>query len=149
MPQSLASVYVHVVFSTKQRMPFLTPELRAQLYPYLGGTALGAGTKVLAVGGMPDHVHMLVSFGREVTIAETVKTLKGGSSRWVHDRFPSLPFQWQSGYGAFSIGFRDLDALRSYIANQESHHAYADYQCEFRGLLRDHGVEWDEKYVWD
>ena len=149
MPQSLASVYVHIVFSTKQRMPFITPELREQLYPYLGGTALGSGTKVLNIGGMPDHVHLLVSFGREVTIAETVKTLKGGSSRWVHDRFPSLPFLWQSGYGAFSIGYRELGGLRNYIANQETHHTTATYQDEYRDLLREHGMEWDEKYVWD
>src|SRR4051812_30279333 len=90
VPQSLASVYLHVVFSTKNRTPLITPGIRARLYPYLAGIALGNGTKLLGLGGMPDHVHILMSSGREVTIADTVKTLKSGSSRWVHDTFSTL-----------------------------------------------------------
>jgi putative transposase len=100
MPQSLASVYLHVVFSTKNRVPLITPELAPRLYQYLAGTALGNETKLIDVGGVADHVHLLLSFGREVKIADVVKTLKGGSSRWVNDTFGAEQFAWQSGYGS-------------------------------------------------
>jgi REP element-mobilizing transposase RayT len=149
MPQSFASVYLHIVYSTKKREPFITTELRTKLYAYLRTTAQGTGTKLLDIGGMPDHVHLLLSFGREVTIAEAVKTIKGASSRWVHDKFPHLPFEWQAGYGSFSVGFPELPALRVYIANQETHHTSVTFQDEYRELLSRHGLEWDEKYVWD
>ena len=149
MPQSFASVYLHIVYSTKKREPFITPELRTQLYPYLAATAQHNGTKTLDIGGMPDHVHLLLSFGREVTIADVVKAIKGTSSRWVHDMFPHIPFEWQAGYGSFSVGFPELPALRAYIANQETHHKNVTFQDEYRELLSRHGLEWDEKYVWD
>ncbi|MBX9625209.1 MAG: IS200/IS605 family transposase [Gemmataceae bacterium] len=150
MPQSLASVYLHVVFSTKNRVPAITPDLRPRLYPYLAGIALGSGTKLLDAGGVADHVHLLVSLGRELTIADLVKTLKAGSSRWVHDTFPGRrDFAWQAGYGAFSVGFPELGAVRAYIAGQEEHHRAASFQDEFRALLTRHGVAWDERYVWD
>src|SRR5436309_10700974 len=149
MPQSLASVYLHIVFSAKNRAPFITPEIAARLYPYLAATALGNGTKALDVGGMPDHVHLLLSFGRGEAIADVVKTLKAGSSRWVHDTFPDLrEFAWQNGYGAFSVGYRELPAVRAYIAGQEEHHRKTSFQDEYRGLLRAHGLEWDERYLW-
>jgi REP element-mobilizing transposase RayT len=150
MPQSLASVYLHVVFSTKNRAPLITPDLARRLHPYLAAIALGNGTKALDIGGMPDHVHLLLSFGREVTIAETVKKLKGSSSRWVHDTFPGhRAFAWQNGYGAFSVGYPEMGAVRAYIATQEEHHREATFQDEYRILLRRHGLEWDERYVWD
>ncbi|MBX9626468.1 MAG: IS200/IS605 family transposase [Gemmataceae bacterium] len=150
MPQSLASVYLHVVFSTKHRAPAITPDLRPRLYPYLAGTALGSGTKLLDAGGVADHVHLLVSLGRELTIADLVKTLKAGSSRWVHDTFPGRrDFAWQAGYGAFSVGFPELGAVRAYIDSQEDHHRATPFQGEFRALLTRHGVAWDERYVWD
>ena len=150
MPQSFASVNLHVVFSTKNRAPAITPDLRQRLYQYLAGTALGNGTKLLDVGGVPDHVHLLLSFGREVTIAETVRTLKAGSSRWVHDAFPGrADFAWQAGYGAFSVGYPELAAVQAYIAGQEQHHQSETFQDEYRRLLTRHGIEWDERYVWD
>jgi REP element-mobilizing transposase RayT len=150
MPQSLASVYLHVVFSTKNRAPFITPDLGARLHPYLTAIVIGNGTKVLDVGGVADHVHLLLSFGRSEKIADVVRDIKAGSSRWVHDTFPRLrDFAWQNGYGAFSVGFRELPAVRAYIAGQEEHHRRASFQDEYRGLLREHGIEWDELYVWD
>jgi putative transposase len=150
MPQSLASVYLHLVFSTKNRAPLISPELRKRLYPYLTAIDLGRGTKTLDIGGVADHVHILVSFGREMTISDTAKTLKTASSRWIHDTFPNLrEFGWQNGYGAFSIGYPDLDDLRAYFARQEEHHKTRTYQDEYRALLRRYGLEWDERYVWD
>ena len=150
MPQSLASVYLHVVFSTKNRAPQITPEIAPRLYQYLTATALGNETKLLDIGGMPDHVHLLLSFGRTVTVADTVKTLKGGSSRWVHDTFgDSYQFAWQTGYGVFSVGYPELGAVRTYIANQAEHHHETTYQDEFRAILTQHGKKWDEHFVWD
>ena len=150
MPQSLASVYLHVVFSLKNRAPFITPDLARRLHQYLAATALGNGTKALDIGGMPDHIHLLLSFGREVTIADTVKTLKAGSSRWVHDTFSSRhEFAWQNGYGVFSVGYPELGAVRAYITGQEEHHRQTTFQDEYRELLRRHGMEWDDRFVWD
>jgi putative transposase len=150
MPQSLASVYLHFVFSTKNRAPLITADLRKRLYPYLAGTALGNETKMLDIGGVEDHIHLLVSFGRQVTIADTVKTLKAASSRWVHDAFPNMrEFAWQNGYGAFSIGYPDLSDLKAYFARQEEHHKTVSFQDEYRGFLRRYGLSWDERYVWD
>ena len=150
MPQSIASVYLHVVFSTKNRAPLITPEINPRLYQYLAGTALGNETKLFDIGGMPDHLHLLLSFGREVTIAETVKTLKGGSSRWVHDTFgENQRFAWQAGYGAFSVGYPELGAVKAYIAGQAEHHRQETFQDEYRYLLTSNGRTWDERFVWD
>ena len=150
MPQSLASVYLRVVFSTKTRLPLVTPEVSPRLYQYLAATALCNETKLLDVGGMPDHIHLLLSFGREVTIADTVKTLKGSSSRWLNDTFQCDPhFLWQAGYGAFSVGYPELGAVKDYIADQAERHREMSYQDEFRLLLTLHGKTWDERFVWD
>lgn len=150
MPQSLAAVYLHVVFSTKHRVPAITPDLQTRLNEYLAGIARGIGAKQLDAGGVADHVHLLLSIGREHTIAGLVRELKAGSSRWVHDTFPGRrDFAWQAGYGAFSVGFPELGSVRAYIANQEEHHRTTTFQDEYRALLTRHGVEWDERYVWD
>jgi REP-associated tyrosine transposase len=150
MPQSLASVYLHIVFSTKNRAPLITSDLRKRLDPYLAATALGNETKMLDIGGVEDHVHLLLSFGRHVTIADTVKTLKVASSRWVHDTFPNMrEFAWQNGYGTFSIGYPDLSDLKAYFARQVEHHKTESFQDEYRGFLRRYGLSWDERYVWD
>jgi REP element-mobilizing transposase RayT len=150
VPQSLAAVYLHIVFGTKNRTPFIAPDLRERPYPYLAATAPGNGTKVLAIGGVSDHIHLLISFGREVTIADTIKTLKAASSRWVHDTFPDRrEFAWQNGYGAFSVGYTNLDAVREYLAGQEEHHKVTTFQEEYRTLMQRAGLTWDERYVWD
>ena len=150
MPQSFASVYLHVVFSTKNRAPFITPEITPRLYDYLAATALGNETMILNVGGVADHVHLLLSFGREVTIADTVRTLKGSSSRWVHDTFDeNQRFSWQAGYGSFSVGYPELGAVKAYIAGQAEHHQRETFQDEYRRLLIHNGRMWDERFVWD
>ncbi len=150
MPQSLASVYLHIVFSTKNRTPFITPTLAERLYPYLAATALGNGTKVLDIGGMPDHVHLLLSFGRDVKISDTVKALKGASSRWVHETFgEQQPFAWQNGYGVFSVGYPELGTVKAYLAGQAERHREKTFRDELRELLTRNGSEWDERYVWD
>jgi REP element-mobilizing transposase RayT len=150
MPQSLASLHVHLVFSTKNRQPWLTGPLARQTYDYIGGTLRGNKCALIDAGGMPDHVHLLVSLGREWSTSAVVRLVKSNSSRWIHDTFPQLQlFAWQAGYGAFAVSFSKIPNVRAYIANQVNHHAKETFQDEFRGFLRKHEIEWDEQYVWD
>jgi putative transposase len=148
--QSLASLNVHVVFSTKNRHPFIAADWAHRLYSYLGGTIKGTRSVLLNAGGTPDHVHLLVSMGREASLAELVRLMKSNSSGWVHDTFPELAsFAWQAGYGAFSVSYSQLDRVKRYIDRQEEHHRNTKYQDEFRALLSRHGIKWDERYIWD
>ncbi|HLW65200.1 MAG TPA: IS200/IS605 family transposase [Gemmataceae bacterium] len=151
MSQSFAQIYVHIVFSTKNRQPFLSDKLvREELHKYLGGTCNGLDCPILRVGGVADHVHILCCLGRSISVADLVKELKRESSQWIKTKSPSLTdFYWQAGYGVFSISPSHVDALIKYIANQEEHHRTESFQDELRRLLRKYGVEWDERYVWD
>lgn len=142
-------MYAHVIFSTKNRDPQITEEIRPRLYPYIGGIVRGETGCLLSIGGMPDHVHLLISLGRTISIAELVRLIKSNSSRWVHDTFTNHAFAWQAGYGAFSVSQSQLTVVRQYIDTQAEHHRTMNYQDEFRGLLRKHEIEWDERYVWD
>lgn len=151
MPQSLAQIYLHLVFSTKERRPFLEDrQLRDRLHQYLGGTADGLGCTSLRVGGVADHVHVLCRLGRAISVADLVKELKRTTSLWIKDKSADLTdFHWQTGYGAFSISPDDVDALVAYIDGQEAHHRTISFQDEFRRVLSKYGLEWDERYVWD
>ncbi|MBU6400850.1 MAG: transposase [Verrucomicrobia bacterium] len=151
MPQSLAKILVHTVFSTKDRRPFLRdPALRAELHRYLGGILVHLDSPPIIVGGVEDHVHLLCLLSRTGTPADLVKEVKRGSSVWIKERVQTLPdFAWQNGYGMFSIGFSQLEAVRSYIANQEEHHRKVGFQDELRRLLERYEVQFDERYVWD
>ncbi len=151
MPQSLAQVYLHIVFSTKSRSPFLTdPAVRDEVHKYLGGTCNNLDCPVLRVGGVADHVHILCRFGRDISIAQLVKELKRESSQWIKATFPALvDFYWQSGYGVFSVSESNVEDVRAYVADQVRHHATMSFQDEFRLLLKKHGLTWDERYVWD
>jgi REP element-mobilizing transposase RayT len=150
MPQSLASLHVHVIFSTKHREPLIAPDLAPRLYGYIGGVARQTGSVLIAAGGIPDHVHLLVSLGRQACVANLVRDVKANSSGWVHDNFPDRPqFAWQAGYGAFAVSFSMMETVRAYIANQENHHRRRTFQDEFRAYLKAHEIEWDERYVWD
>jgi REP element-mobilizing transposase RayT len=151
MPQSLAQVYLHLVFSTKNRQPFLQDAaIRDELHNYLGGTCNNLDCPVLRVGGIADHVHILCRLGRTIAIADLVQELKRTSSQWLKTKSPALAdFYWQHGYGAFSISPKHVDPLRDYIAHQEEHHRTVSFQEELRRLLTKYGLEWDERYVWD
>ena len=123
MPQSFGCLHVHIVFSTKNREPFLSPELTPDLYPYMGGILRNTGSRLIEIGGMANHVHLLVSLGRESCVADTVRDVKANSSRWVHENFPGrTAFAWQAGYGAFAVSFSGVAAVREYIQNQAVHH---------------------------
>ncbi len=150
MPQSFVSLHVHIVFSTKNRQPFIADEIAPRLYDYIGGVVSNHGGALVASGGMPDHVHLLVSLSKELSISELVRFIKSNSSKWVHETFSDLQlFAWQTGYGAFAVSFSNLDAVKTYIANQKEHHRVHSFQDEFRELLRRHHIEFDERYLWE
>lgn len=151
MPQSLSSVYLHLIFSTKGRYPFLrNADLRAEMHAYLGGVSKKLDCPPLIVGGVADHVHLLARLGRTIAQADWVKELKRVSSLWIKERDVTLhDFSWQSGYGVFSVSASQLDAVRDYIATQEQHHQKQIFQDEFRAFLRRSDLEWEEQYVWE
>ena len=151
MPQSLAQIYLHLVWSTKSRVPFLQDEtLRQNLHAYLAGACKNLECPPLKVGGIEDHVHVACRLSRKIAVAELVKRLKKESSKWVKAQDPALGgFYWQEGYGAFSVSPGHVEVLREYIANQHEHHRKEDFKEELRRLLQKYGVDYDERYVWD
>ena len=151
MPQSLSAVYIHLVFSTKERRPYLRDlNTRTQLHAYLGGVSKSLGCAPIIVGGVEDHVHLLCHFGRTITQADWVKELKRTSNLWLKSLGSAYSdFHWQSGYGDFSVGEADLGDVKRYVESQDVHHAKLNFQDEFRNLLKQHHLEWDERYVWD
>lgn len=151
MAQSLAAVYVHLVFSTKTRQPFLQDkEIRDRVHAYLGGVSKGLKCPALLVGGVEYHVHILARQDKTVCLSDWVRDLKSNSTGWIKTEFTDLKaFAWQGGYGAFSVDIRGLDEVQTYIRNQEEHHRKVTFQEEFLELLRLHGIEWDARYIWD
>jgi putative transposase len=150
MPQSLSCVVLHVVFSTKSWRPDLTAAVRPALHAYLATVARNAGCEAYRVGGPADHIHLATRLSRTLTIADLVETLKTSSSKWLKTQAAELAaFSWQRGYGAFSISPADVGALKAYIDAQEDHHRTRTFQEEYRALLTKHGIEFDERYVWD
>jgi putative transposase len=151
MPQSLAKILVHAVFSTKDRRPFLRDHaLREELHRYLGGILTNLDCQPIIVGGVEDHVHLLCALSRTCHAAEMVKEVKRGSSLWIKTKNTDLKdFAWQNGYGIFSIGFSQIESVKEYIAGQEEHHRKVSFQDEFRQLLKRYEIECDEQYVWD
>lgn len=149
MPHSYINSLHHVVFSTKERRKQITADLQPRLWSYLGGIARENDMKALAVGGVEDHVHLLLSLPSTIAIAKALQLVKGGSSKWVHDELPThRDFAWQEGYGAFSIGVSQVDDTLRYIANQAEHHRVKSYEEEFIAFLERHGIDYDPRYVW-
>src|SRR4051794_19319245 len=151
MPQSLSIVYVHLVFSTKERHPWFPDRpLRETLHSFLGGISKRLHCSPIIVGGVEDHVHLLCNLGRSITQADWVKELKRASNPWVKSQGDKYAgFEWQGGYADFSVSHSNLEKVKSYIANQEVHHAKQSFQDEIRELLRRHEQAWDERYIWD
>jgi putative transposase len=151
MPQSLAKILVHTVFSTKDRHPFLRDKLlREELHRYLGGILTNLDCQPIIIGGVEDPVHILSTLSRTSAAAEMVKEVKRGSSLWLKTKSPDLKdFDWQNGYGVFSIGNSQVEVVRNYIAGQEEHHRKVSFQDEFREFLKRYEIEYDERYVWD
>ncbi len=151
MPHSLAKILVHIVFSTKNRYPFLSDkDIRNQMHAYLGGTINNLGCNVIIVGGAADHVHIFCRLSRNYSIAKIVQEIKRGSSKWIKTKSMMLTkFAWQNGYGVFSVGRSEVERVKAYITNQEAHHQKKDFRNEFRVFLKAYEIDYDEKYVWD
>ncbi|HJZ82719.1 MAG TPA: IS200/IS605 family transposase [Pyrinomonadaceae bacterium] len=150
MPQSLSSILIHLVFSTKNREPFITPAIEAELHPYMAKIFREHNSPSLIINGTADHIHALFALGRTIAIADLVEELKTGSSKWIKTKGREFRnFHWQRGYGAFAIGQSSVAELKSYIINQKQHHRRISFQDEFRKFLRLYDIDFDERYVWD
>ena len=151
MPQSLVQIYIHLVFSTKHRQPFLQdPAFRERTHAYLKGICENQGSPSLRIGGVEDHVHILCRLSKTLDVSSLIRELKRDSSKWIKLENPRLQdFEWQAGYGAFSVSPGHVDALKDYIDNQVEHHRQESFQDEFRRICKKYGVEIDERYVWD
>lgn len=150
MPQSLSNILVHLVFSTKDRLPLLGESIREKLHAFLAGVARAAGCECFRVGGVADHVHLAVRLSRTITVAQLIEDLKTSSSKWIKEQSAKLAgFAWQRGYGAFSVGLGDRQVLLDYIDNQTEHHRTRTFQEEFRAFLKKYDISYDERYVWD
>ncbi|MCH8044694.1 MAG: IS200/IS605 family transposase [Planctomycetes bacterium] len=150
MPQSFVSLHVHVVFSTKNRIPLIDDDLQPRLFEYFGGILRGCDSALIAAGGMPDHVHLLCSLGKQSSMADVVRTVKTNSSKWIHETFDDRrDFAWQSGYGGFAVSYSNIEEVRRYFASQAEHHARRSFKDELRALLERHHIACDERYLWD
>ncbi len=151
MAQSLAQVYVHIVFSTKHRRNILADAaIRREMHAYLASILKALESPALLVGGVGDHAHILCRLSRTATLAKIVGEAKRSSSKWIKTKGGQYAgFQWQNGYGAFSVSYSQVAAVREYIAHQEQHHQRMTFQDELRALLVKHQIEFDEQYVWD
>lgn len=149
MAHTCSNLLVHVIFSTKDRKPLITSDLRQDVFAYMGGIARELKAKALLINGMPDHVHMLVELPPALSVAEMMRVVKTNSSRWVHETKPQHSrFVWQAGYAAFSVSRSHAPAVSRYIADQEKHHRKRSFQEELVLFLKKHGIEYDERYMW-
>jgi len=147
---SFISSYYHCVFSTKERRPLIEKPLQERLWPFLGGIARKHRMQIVEIGGVSDHVHILLSLPSTMSIAQAIQLIKGGSSKWIHDTFPEYwQFRWQVKYAGFSVSVSQLDKTIRYIKNQEQHHRRVAFKEEFLTLLIKHRIAYDERFLWD
>jgi REP element-mobilizing transposase RayT len=150
MPQSLACLHVHYVFSTKDRSAFLHDDLREELHAYMATVLHNLECHPVIINSVPDHIHLLVGLSRIISASDAVKDVKTASSRWIKARKPGMhSFAWQNGYAVFAVSASKVKDAREYIANQAEHHKVQSFQDEYRAFLDKHGVPFEEKYVWD
>jgi REP element-mobilizing transposase RayT len=148
MAHTIGNVVVHVIFSTKGRKPLLTPEMRSDVYAYLGGIVRALNATALIVNGTADHIHMLIRIRPAQSPAEVARIVKTNSSRWAREKW-NKDFAWQTGYGVFSVSESNVSEVSKYIANQEQHHRKRSFQEEFVAFLRRNRIAYDERYIWD
>lgn len=148
MSQTAGNLVIHLIFSTKVRQPLITPEIRLDLFAYLGGIVREMRGTALIVGGTADHVHMLIRIRPVQAAAEVARVVKTNSSRWVHEKW-NTQFAWQNGYGAFSVSESNVAAVSRYIAAQEEHHKKLTFQQEYVAFLKKNKVAYDERYIWE
>jgi putative transposase len=150
MSQSLADVVLHVVFSTKERFPWIRLDIEEELYRYVSGTCRNLDCPVIMINGMPDHLHILLHLGRTITISKLISEIKSNSSRWIKTKNGQYnSFTWQKGYGAFSVSRPGIDGARKYIASQKEHHKTVTFKEELLTMLKRAEIKYDENYLWD
>ncbi|HSK71048.1 MAG TPA: IS200/IS605 family transposase [Pyrinomonadaceae bacterium] len=147
MPHTYTNLLYHIVFSTKERYPFIKAESKPRLYEYIGGTIRGLGGISLEIGGVDDHIHLLVKLKPTIAVAKFLQELKPGSTNWAKKHIHPK-FEWQDGYAAFSVSESQVEAVRKYIQDQEIHHRKFDFDGEMKILLRKSGIDFDERYLW-
>jgi len=149
MAQTLVSLMVHVIFSTKNREPFIAPEIELELFAYMGGILKNQNSRLLNAGGTADHVHLLISQSKNVSLSSLMKDVKKDSSLWIKTKGRQFRnFHWQDGYGAFSIGNSAIPELKKYIATQKEHHRKRTFKEELIEFLEEYGIAYDERYLW-
>jgi REP element-mobilizing transposase RayT len=147
MPSTHLSITIHLVFGTKNREPMIAAEWMGKLHAYLGGIVRGLGAAPLEIGGVADHVHLLIGIKATHRLSDVVREVKSESSRWVHEQTGGMEFAWQEGYGAFSVSPSQCNVVRDYIQNQAEHHRKLTFREEYVGFLKRAGVDYDERYV--
>lgn len=150
MPQSLVENYIHIVFSTKRRYPFIDEQIKSELFSYLAGICKNKESYPIVVGGHVDHIHILCLLSRKIALMSLVEELKSHSSKWIKSKGKQYEnFYWQNGYGGFSVKHSDVDIVTNYIKKQEEHHKKEPFKNEYMNFLNKYNVEYDERYVWD
>ena len=148
MATTFSNLLYHIVYSTKDRVPSIDGDLREPLYEYIGGIIRGERGILLEIGGVPDHVHLLAKFKTDIAVSMMVQKIKGNSSGWVNERSSRAEhFEWQVGYGIFSVSGSLVDKVRRYIRNQEEHHKKVSFKDELISLLKKNGISYDERYL--
>lgn len=150
MAHTFTKLLTHIIFSAKNRVSSITPELKPPLYAYMAGILRELGGKALAINGTSDHVHILIMLPPRIALSETLRVLKTNSSRWVNQQpQPENKFEWQERYGAFSVSSSNIEAVIKYIADQETHHKKISFQEELVAFLRRNGIEYDPRFIWE
>ena len=150
MGQSLVKNYMHIVFSTKYRQPFIHAPIENELHAYLGGICKNLECHPIKIGGYTDHIHILCMLSKKIALMKLLEEVKSHSSKWMKTKGDDLKnFYWQDGYGAFSVNPAEVDRVINYIANQHAHHSKKTFQDEYRAILKKYDMEYDERYVWD
>ncbi len=150
MPNTYSQIYIHVVFAVKGRENLIHPKWKIEMYKYICGITNGNKQKVYAINGMPDHIHVLLSIKPDIALSDLMRDIKANSSKWINSKqFVKGKFQWQEGFGAFSVSRSQLDIVIAYIDNQEQHHSKKSFKQEYLEFLTKYGIEYDEKYIFE
>ena len=150
MSQSLAQIYIHIVFSTKYRKPLILPKTEEELYAYIGGIIKGLKGNSIKINGVSNHIHILTTLPKTVTLSKYLEEIKRSSSKWIKTKGDNYKnFSWQRGYGAFSVSSYKVDVVKNYIAKQKEHHKSQGFKEEFIKFLDEYKIEYDERYLWD
>jgi len=149
MPDSYAYLGIHFIFSTKERVSLISNEIKSRLFPYIGGIIKSLNCIPIEINGMPDHIHLFCLLSREISTSDFMRVVKSKSSKWINETFKCSPkFQWQDGYGAFTVSKSSESRIIEYIKNQDEHHKKKTFQYEYVEFLKSYNIKYDEEYLW-